>query len=67
MSLQLLLFFRYACFLDYLDRVNDESNLESFTTGYKTYGIHFQNDGSVRCLEWAPGAKQLYLAGDFSE
>ncbi|CAI6355682.1 unnamed protein product [Macrosiphum euphorbiae] len=57
---------RYACFLDYLERVKDESNLESFTTGYKTYGLHFNNDGSVYCLEWAPGAKQLYLTGDFN-
>lgn len=61
------LFFRYAAFLDYLDRVKEESSLESFTTAYKTFGIHFNTDGSVYCLEWAPGAKQLYLAGDFSE
>jgi len=53
--------------LDYLERVKEESNLESFTTGYKTFGIHFNNDGSVYCLEWAPGAKQLYLTGDFSK
>jgi len=53
--------------LDYLERVNDESNLESFTTGYKTFGLHFNDDGSVYCLEWAPGAKQLYLTGDFSK
>ena len=57
---------RYACFLDYLERVKEESNLESFTTGYKTFGIHFNNDGSIYCLEWAPGAKQLYLTGDFN-
>lgn len=62
-----LLSYRYACFLDYLERVKEESNLETFTTGYKTFGIHFNNDGSVYCLEWAPGAKQLYLTGDFSE
>lgn len=61
------LLFRYAAFLDYLDRVKAESSLESFTTAYKTFGIHFNDDGSVYCLEWAPGAKQLYLAGDFSE
>jgi len=53
--------------LDYLERVKQESALESFTTSYKTFGIHFNSDGSVQCLEWAPGAKQLYLAGDFND
>lgn len=61
------IFYRYACFLDYLERVNEESDLDSFTTGYKKFGIHINNDGSVYCLEWAPGAKQLYLTGDFSK
>lgn len=60
-------FFRYACLLDYLERVEEDTGLESFTSGYKQFGIHFNNDGSVYCLEWAPGAKQIYLAGDFSE
>lgn len=41
--------------------------MDSFTTGYKKFGIHVNNDGSVHCLEWAPGAKQLYLTGDFSK
>lgn len=53
--------------MDYLERVNEESDLDSFTTGYKKFGIHINNDGSVYCLEWAPGAKQLYLTGDFSK
>lgn len=59
--------YRYGCFLDYIEKIHEESNLETFTTGYKTFGIHFNKDGSVYCLEWAPGAKQLYLTGDFSK
>ncbi|XP_050529799.1 1,4-alpha-glucan-branching enzyme [Daktulosphaira vitifoliae] len=58
---------RYACFLDYLERVKEDCDLDTFTTSYKTFGIHIEEDGSVRCLEWAPGAKQLYLAGDFND
>ncbi|XP_050439572.1 1,4-alpha-glucan-branching enzyme [Adelges cooleyi] len=58
---------RYGCFLDYLERVKSDCGLETFTTSYKSFGIHFKDDGSVYCLEWAPGAKQLYLAGDFND
>lgn len=44
-----------------------EGGIDSFTQGYKYYGLHVQQDNSVIAREWAPGAQQLYLTGDFSE
>lgn len=44
-----------------------EGGLDNFSQAYKYYGIHIQHDNSVVAREWAPGAKQLYLTGDFSK
>lgn len=41
--------------------------MESFTQAYKYYGLHIQHDNSVIAREWAPGAQQVYLTGDFSK
>lgn len=58
---------RYACFKDYVEKVSDvEGGMDKFTQGYKSFGIHINPDGSVRCKEWAPGALQVYLTGDFN-
>ncbi|EFX60076.1 hypothetical protein DAPPUDRAFT_72874 [Daphnia pulex] len=43
-----------------------EGGIDKFTTAYKSFGIHINEDNSVTCKEWAPGARQLYLYGDFS-
>ncbi|KAF7638641.1 1,4-alpha-glucan branching enzyme [Meloidogyne graminicola] len=40
--------------------------LENFSQSYKHYGIHVENNNSVTCLEWAPGAESLALVGDFN-
>ncbi len=40
---------------------------DHFTSSYRDYGLHAQPDGSVKGLEWAPGATGLALVGDFSE
>lgn len=59
---------RYAVFQDYIDRVNEvEGGLDNFTKGYTYYGMQFNNDNSVTCREWAPGAVQVYLMGEFSK
>jgi 1,4-alpha-glucan branching enzyme len=51
-----------------LKRIEEsEGGLENFSQGYKYYGIHIQHDNSVIAREWAPGAKELYLTGDFSK
>ena len=45
----------------------NEGGVDRFSRAYQEYGIHVLGDNSVKCLEWAPDAKQLYLKGDFSE
>ncbi|XP_046405478.1 1,4-alpha-glucan-branching enzyme [Ischnura elegans] len=58
---------RYACYKDYVDKVSEqEGGLENFTQGYKYFGFHVNDDNSVTSREWAPGAEQLYLTGDFN-
>lgn len=67
MVLMYFVFFRYSCFLDYVDKVSEgEGGLDNFTQGYKWFGIHINSDNSVTCREWAPGANELFLFGDFS-
>lgn len=44
-----------------------EGGMEAFSQGYKYYGLQFQPDNSVIVREWAPGAKDVYITGDFSE
>ncbi|XP_019639572.1 PREDICTED: 1,4-alpha-glucan-branching enzyme-like [Branchiostoma belcheri] len=58
---------RYRCFLDVLDHINQhEGGLEKFSRGYQYFGIHVTEDGGVVMREWAPGAEELYLMGDFN-
>lgn len=58
---------RYAVMSDSLEKIeNDLGGYEKFLGAYKYYGIHVENDNSINCLEWAPGACQLYLTGEFN-
>jgi 1,4-alpha-glucan branching enzyme len=58
---------RYGCFKDLLDSIEENGGgLDNFTQGYKYYGIHVQPDNSIVCREWAPGAVQLFLTGEFN-
>ena len=58
---------RYAHFRQVLRAIErDEGGLEKFARSYERFGIHVRGDNSVYCLEWAPGAKGLYLKGDFN-
>lgn len=41
--------------------------MNEFSQAYKYYGIHIQQDNSVVAREWAPGAVQVFLTGDFSK
>lgn len=44
-----------------------EGGLDKFTKAYEYYGIHVLDDNSVVAREWAPGAVDVYLTGDFSK
>ncbi|XP_073996402.1 1,4-alpha-glucan-branching enzyme [Rhodnius prolixus] len=58
---------RYAVFMDSLDKIeNDLGGVENFVHSYKKFGIHVNIDNSIDCQEWAPGAVQLYLIGQFN-
>lgn len=48
----------------YIDEM--EGGIDQFSRAYETHGMHFNEDNSVYCKEWAPGAHQLYLYGDFN-
>lgn len=53
---------------DWLKAIDkSEGGIDNFSQAYKYYGIHIQHDNSVIAREWAPGAKEVYLTGDFSE
>ncbi|CAI4226550.1 unnamed protein product [Auanema sp. JU1783] len=57
---------RYSVFQDYSRRIDECGGMESFTQGYKEFGLLVQPDNSIKCLEWAPGADGLALIGDFN-
>ncbi|XP_014246618.1 1,4-alpha-glucan-branching enzyme [Cimex lectularius] len=53
---------RYAVMEDCVEKIKSEwGGLEDFCQAYKKFGIHVNTDNSVDCMEWAPGACQLYL------
>ncbi|CAG9820624.1 unnamed protein product [Phaedon cochleariae] len=57
---------RYACFKDLSESIEENGNgIDEFTKAYNYYGVNVQPDNSIVCREWAPGAQQLFLAGDF--
>ena len=59
---------RYGCFLTYMNKINEyEKGILNFTESYKRYGAHIDENNNVKVLEWAPGARNLYLRGDFSK
>ena len=45
--------------------VGGRGNIVDFANGYKYYGFHKESDGWVY-REWAPGAEDMYLCGDFN-
>ncbi|CAG9759288.1 unnamed protein product [Ceutorhynchus assimilis] len=58
---------RYGVYLDYLEAIKDiGGGIDHFTQGYKTHGLIVNPDNSITCLEWAPGAKGLFLTGAFN-
>jgi len=60
---------RYSYFKYLLTHIekNEPGGLEQFTRSYETFGIHATPDGGVHCQEWCPGARAIYLWGDFND
>lgn len=62
------IFHRHGCLQEWIKKFEEsEGGIENFTKGYEYYGIQVLEDNTVVAREWAPGAIQLYLTGDFSE
>lgn len=47
--------------------VATEGGIDAFTLGYKTLGMSVNDQGVFTYREWAPGVKEAYLTGEFSE
>ena len=43
----------------------NEGSLEKFANSYKLQGL-FKTQNSVSFREWAPGAEEMFLMGDFN-
>lgn len=52
---------------DWIGKIDKlEGGMDTFSQGYKYFGLQFQQDNSVIAREWAPNAEQVYLTGDFN-
>lgn len=57
---------RNRCYIEAKNRINEISgSLDKFTLSYKEWGLN-RVKGGISYKEWAPGAKEAYLAGDFN-
>ncbi|BEI85513.1 hypothetical protein CcaverHIS002_0509140 [Cutaneotrichosporon cavernicola] len=58
---------RYTEYKKALDFINQhEGGLDKFSQGYKTLGFTIDDKGGVTYREWAPGATEARLIGDFN-
>lgn len=58
---------RYDCFSNILKRIDELGGIDEFCRSYKSYGLHLNpNDNSIEGIEWAPGAEDLFIKGDFN-
>ncbi|KAH7911573.1 glycoside hydrolase family 13 protein [Hygrophoropsis aurantiaca] len=59
---------RHARFQGWKDAIQQhEGGYEQFTRGYEKMGVNVREDGAVVYREWAPGAEQASLIGEFNE
>ena len=58
---------RYKCYSEKRQLIDGQGGLKKFCESYKEYGLHLQKDGTLVGTEWAPGAKGLYLRGNFND
>jgi len=43
-----------------------EGGIANIGRSYKKYGLHVQDNGDIKYIEWAPAAKSLSIFGDFN-
>mmetsp|Transcript_8804 Transcript_8804/g.15174 ORF Transcript_8804/g.15174 Transcript_8804/m.15174 type:complete len:725 (+) Transcript_8804:121-2295(+) len=58
--------YRYHRYKETKRKIEDyEGGLEKFSRGYERFGFN-RKEGGVEYREWAPGARALYVFGDFN-
>lgn len=59
---------RYKTFEGWKNTIHEyEGGYDAFTRGYNKYGFTVAEDGTITYREWAPGAEEAVLIGDFSQ
>ena len=44
-----------------------EGGIMEMAKGYNYFGCHVEADKTFICRQWAPGAKEMWLMGDFND
>lgn len=44
-----------------------EGGYDTFSKGYRRFGINVQSNGNIVYREWAPNAKEAFFIGEFSK
>ncbi|EJT97629.1 glycoside hydrolase [Dacryopinax primogenitus] len=58
---------RYAHFMKWKTTIQDtEHGYDAFSKGWLKFGLNVAKDGSITYREWAPGATEASLIGDFN-
>lgn len=64
----MVIFCSYGVFKDFLEEIETNGGgMDNFTQAYNYYGMHVLPNNAIVCREWAPGAKGLFLTGQFSK
>ncbi|KAF8481348.1 glycoside hydrolase, partial [Gautieria morchelliformis] len=59
---------RYEKFREWKDSIEiHEGGYDTFSQGYRRFGINVQPSGEIVYREWAPNAKEAFLIGDFND
>ncbi|OMJ29557.1 1,4-alpha-glucan-branching enzyme [Smittium culicis] len=56
---------RHSKFENWVQKINNEGGIEKFSRGYEQFGFQV-TDSEITYREWAPGAVQASLVGDFN-
>jgi 1,4-alpha-glucan branching enzyme len=59
--------YRYGKYQEIKNAISEaEGGLDKFSSSYKNFGLHPGKDGSITYTEWAPGAKEVFIFGEFN-
>lgn len=59
--------YRYGNYDDILKRMDEvENGIENMALGHNYFGCHVESDNSFTIRQWAPGAVEMWLMGDFN-